>query len=381
MTDRLVMVFLIDALGFEQAGAPGFLSVLDRPRSPVRSVLGYSSAALPTLLSGLYPEEHGMLSMYRRGGSDGVFKQLDWWLRPLASMTKRQWTLRRWAARAVEQSGVTGYFSLYDVPLSLLSSFDLCQRKDIFAPGAFGRHRGLADLMPRDARIWSWRVREADALAELGTELDRGTARFLFLYSAELDSTMHSHGPRSEATSALLARYDRVLTDLIEKAKRRYREVRVFAFGDHGMAAVTGTHDLWTPLRRLGLAVPRELLFFLDSTMARFWYGTKEARRKVEALLQSLDYGRVIPEDELRALRADFPRAEYGQSIFLLKEGEILVPSYMSSGPVQGMHGYHPDDPSMYTTLLTNAEVECPADLVGIHRILRAEIEALGNAA
>lgn len=383
MTDRLVLILLIDALGYAQAGERSFLACLDRPRVPVRSVLGYSSAALPTLMSGLYPEEHGHLAMYRRAGRDGVFRGPSRWFRPLSGLTSRHWTLRRWVARSLERGGVTGYFSLYDVPLSLLAEFDLCQRRDIFAPGAFPGHQALGDLLARpDARVWNWRVPEARALAELEEEIERGEARGLLFYSAALDATMHAHGPDGEATRALLDRYDRAFTRLIQRAESRYREVRVFAFGDHGMAAVTRTHDLMAPLARLGARVPRDLLYFLDSTMARFWYRSDAARREVEGLLSGLECGRLLGAEELSGLRARFPNADYGESIFLLREGEILVPSFMSAERVAGMHGYHPDDACMYTTLLTNcAELPASADLTDIHRLLRAEVAQLGAAA
>lgn len=383
MTDRLVLILLVDALGYTQAGDRRFLACLDQPRVPVRSVLGYSSAALPTLMSGLYPEEHGHLAMYRRAGRDGVFRGASRWVRPLSRLTSRHWTLRRWVARSLERGGVTGYFSLYDVPLELLGEFDLCQRRDIFGRDAFPDHRGLGDLLARpDARIWNWRVPEARALAALEEEIQRGEARCLLFYSAALDATMHAHGPDSDATRSLLDRYDQTFTRLIQRAEARYREVRVFAFGDHGMAAVTRTHDLMTRLARLDARVRGDLLYFLDSTMARFWYQSDAARREVEALLGGLDCGRLLGDDELSRLRARFPNHDYGEAIFLLRESEILVPSFMSAQPVAGMHGYHPDDTSMYTTLLSNcAALPDTADLTDIHRVLRAEIEQLGAAA
>lgn len=382
VSERLVLIFLIDALGYTQAGSPAFLPEFDALRRPVRSVLGYSSAALPTLMSGLRPEEHGHLSMYRRARQDGVFTGLDWWLRPLSGVTGRHWTLRKWAAASLRRAGITGYFSLYDVPLNLLSRFDLSQRQDVFSPGGFGERLGLADLVSTaGGRLWNWTVPQARAFAELAEEIERGERPVLFLYSAELDATMHAHGPRGAATTACLTSLERRMRDLLVAARRRYREVRAFAFGDHGMAEVSATHDLWSRLGRLGLSAPRDYLFFLDSTMARFWFANDAARRAVLGLLAELPYGRLLEEPELRAERAWFPDADYGEAIFLLREGEILLPSFMSAQPVQGMHGYHPDDASMYTTLLSTChDVEPPSDLVGIHALLRREIESIGRA-
>ena len=77
----------------------------------------------------------------------------------------------------------------------------------------------------------------------------------------------------------------------------------------------------------------------------------------------------------MRGLGAYFPDGSYGESIFLMNEGEIVLPSFMSSDPVLGMHGYHPDAQHSYTTLVTNAtEQPYPQDLLELHALLRREI-------
>ncbi len=378
MADRLVLIWLIDALGFDHAGDFSFLPELERPRAPIRSVLGYSSANLPTIMSGRLPSEHGHFSMYRRAGRDGVFRPLRPWMRLATRATRRRWRLSLWVTSWLRRRGITGYFSLYDIPLDWLPEFDLCQRRDLYAPGAFDGMPGLADYMARtgSARVWNWSVPEDRAFGEMEEEIRRGERRVLFLYTAALDGLMHAAGPRSEAAQARRREYAERISALLRLGRETGREVRAFVFGDHGMAPVRGAHDLMTPLRQLGLRAPQDCLYFLDSTMARFWYAGDRARREVEGLLAGAGYGRVIPDDELRALGAFFPGREYGETIFVLNEGEILVPSFMSSLPVRGMHGYHPDGEHSYTVLATNVQDRAyPRDLLDLHALLRDEIQ------
>lgn len=379
MPDRLILIFMIDALGFTQAGDRAYLPDLDGPRAPVRSVLGYSSAAIPTILSGQLPQSHGHFSMYRRSGSrGGVFRGLQPWLNLACRAVGPRWRFRQWIARYLERRGITGYFSLYQIPLPWLGYFDLCQRRDLYAPGAFDDGvNGLADHLERmgSYRVWNWRVPEERAFAELEAEIERGQSRALFLYTASLDSTMHAAGPGSAAAGVRLRAYEERITALARKARSRYDEVRLFVFGDHGMARVDAVHDLWGPLRKLALSVPKDLIYFLDSTMARFWFQSDRARRQVDELLSGLSYGRVLSDDELSELGAYFPEKEYGERIFLLHEGSILTPSFMSDQPVAGMHGYHPDAEQSFTTLLTNAhDVAYPQNLLELHTVLRDEI-------
>ena len=70
----LSLVFLIDALGYEIVDSEGFLDALAATQRPaVRSVLGFSSAAIPTILTGKASSEHGHLVMYHRTQGDSVF--------------------------------------------------------------------------------------------------------------------------------------------------------------------------------------------------------------------------------------------------------------------------------------------------------------------
>lgn len=377
MTDRLLLIILVDALGWEQAGDPAFLPALSAPRAPIRPVLGYSSANLPTIMTGRLPREHGHFAMYRRVGRDGVFAGVRPALRAISRLREPSWRISRCLAWWLRRRGITGYFSLYEIPLSILAEFDLCQRKDIFSPGAFDGMSGLADIVAASGagRIWNWSVPEDRAFAELEGEIDRGEKKVLFLYTPALDSVMHAVGPQNTAVRDALAVYGRRIQELLERARRRYREVRAFTFGDHGMAPVHGVHDLRGELKSAGFGSDGPVLHFLDSTMARFWFRSASERRKIEEILARQPWGRILGEGELESLGVFFPDGRYGELIFLLDEGEILVPSFMSSRPAQGMHGYHPDARHSFTVLLTNTvDRPYPANLAELHTLLRDEI-------
>lgn len=378
---RLTLVFMIDALGFVQAGAD-FLPEATIPRSPVETVLGYSSACIPSIMTGRPPAEHGHLSMYRRARhGDSVFGGPVALAGRLARLTTRgHWRMRQLIARYLRSRGITGYFSLYDIPLELLPQFDLCQRRNIYQPEAFRDrgHDGLGDLLADRAvaRVWDWTVPEDRAWEELEAELRRGERRVLFFYTPELDSLMHVVGPGDPRARERLGGYGARIAAALQLAEENYDEVDLLVFGDHGMAPVVGVHDLWSRLAALPFSVPREWLYFLDSTMARFWFSHPGAETAVRTLLAGETYGRVLAAEELTALGAAFPDADYGELIFLLDEGHILAPSFMGAEPVRGMHGYHPRATASFTTLVTNrGELPYPHNLYELHGTLRASIE------
>jgi hypothetical protein len=122
-----------------------------------------------------------------------------------------------------------------------------------------------------------------------------------------------------------------------------------------------------------------------DSTMARFWFFNENAKEKITAALNTVPNGRILPDAELKRLRAYFPDRYFGELIFLANEGVLIVPSHMGERPIRGMHGYHPQAKHSYAMLCTNQE-DIPADLAGITDIFRlmthdAEIALVRNSA
>jgi hypothetical protein len=80
---------------------------------------------------------------------------------------------------------------------------------------------------------------------------------------------------------------------------------------------------------------------------------------------------------ELEELGALFPDRYFGELIFLVEEGVLIVPSHMGERPIRGMHGYHPDAPHSYASLLTNYS-EVPEGITAIphtYHLMAAQAE------
>ncbi len=52
-----------------------------------------------------------------------------------------------------------------------------------------------------------------------------------------------------------------------------------------------------------------------------------------------------------------FPDRYFGELIFLVHEGVLIVPSHMGQRPIRAMHGYHPHDKHSYAALLSNMPI------------------------
>jgi hypothetical protein len=115
--------------------------------------------------------------------------------------------------------------------------------------------------------------------------------------------------------------------------------------------------------------------------MARFWFLNARARREVTACLAQVPQGRILPDAELRKLGALFPDRYFGEMIFLMNEGVLIVPSHMGERPIRAMHGYHPAAPHSYAALLSNQR-DIPADIKNItdmYKLMVRDAEEAGG--
>jgi len=378
MNTRMV-VLLVDALGWTLASrTPGFAPGLGERRR-LATILGFSTGALPTLFTGRMPSEHGRFLMYRRAPrTGGVFRGFEA-VGLLPGRIQRSWRFGRWLRDRVAARGVRGYFDLYEVPRALLPQFDLVERDDLFQPGGLPGD-SLWDTLERRGvrwRGWNWRTPEAQALEALAGRVAHGDEQVLFAYTAELDALLHREGSSGPGVHERLARYDAWLAGIEAAAAQRGERLWIYLLSDHGMVDVTRHADVMGAVAATGARAPHDLLAFYDSSMARFWWRRDGVRERVHAALAGLP-GRWLDQAALAAADCAFPDHAYGDEVFLLDPGVLLVPSFMGREPVAAMHGYDAGHPDMAALLWSNRPI--PPDVRALRDVrphLEAELDRL----
>ncbi len=379
MSRPLTIVLLIDALGWEIAERFEFCKGLSLRRAPLGTVLGYSSAAIPSLLSGTLPSEHGAWAMWRladRSGSPFGYLRyvpklphaLDWRARYLV----RRITDRRRLIR--------GYYDLYEIPVHLLSRFDVSQHKDPYQPGGLSRETIFDRLQSSGVpyKMWYYRTPEAENMVALldvvSSDATANGPDLLFLYTAELDALMHDVGIFDGAVEIKLRKYERFLSDVLDRGRKTGRDVSLYVLSDHGMTDVHTTFDLWGECENKGLRVGRDYLAFFDSTMARLWCDER-TRNIVADILSAAGAGRELEEPELVEHGCLFDGREYGNAIFLADPGVMFVPSFMGRHKLAAMHGYDPDDRYSQGSFMTNdAAGDLPASILDFKAYLLGRV-------
>jgi hypothetical protein len=343
------VVILIDALGDEIARFHGFQPPALGHLVRLRTVLGFSQAAITSILTGATPAEHGLWMMYRFNRLGSPFKFVEA-LAPFGGTERgRIRDLIRWKLGRIDR--VTGYYSLYNVPARVLARLDLPARRSVFGPCGGGRLRTVLDeaALRGDVFVRDYRTPSQQAFDELEAALRSGRTHFNLLYTAELDADLHAYGTKDRRIGERLDGFAR----RIGRIAQAFPDVRLLVLGDHGMCDVSGTIDMMTTVERARLGTLQMMIPFYDSTMARFAVRSDVIRRRLEDLLSSLPGGRLLSGSEREELGVPGADEGFGDVLFLCDPGIIILPSHMGADPIAAMHGYHPDSACMYSLMLS----------------------------
>src|SRR3954462_7630434 len=386
MKPVLPLFVFIDACGWEIIRNDPFLAGLAPNRKRLDSVFGYSSACVPSILSGHWPAQHRNWSYFVYDPEHSPFKFLRFlsWLP--RRITERR-LFRRWLSKLVKrQLNFRGYFDLYNIPFRYISLFDFSEKRSPLRPGGMNRGPNIFDYL--EGHHIPYHVSQPEQSEERNLEsalhdIEAEKIDFAFIYWPGLDGLLHSVGNDSSQVPEKLRAYEAWIGQLIEAANSHYADVRLYVFSDHGMANCDESLDLRKTVETLGLKMAEDYAVVYDSTMARFWFFNERARELVRDCLEKVPEGRIVEDSELKKLGVFFPDRYFGEMIFLLREGTLIVPSDMGKSRLRGMHGYHPSEKHSYAMISTN-QAELPEQIQAIPDIYKlmvrdAEIAARLN--
>lgn len=379
--NKLSLFIFVDALGWEILNShPDFLKGAAIDRKKLRTILGYSSACDPSIISGLRPSQHGLWSSYYYSPKTSPFADIKW-LRFLPSVIKHSSRFRHLLSKYYAQRmAFSGYFQLYNVPFEYLPYFDYAEKKWIWGQKQrlpFGysifdhllKHRVPFYVKPdsstSDETQWD----------DVQKAIKDKNISYAYLMLGQLDAVMHAKGNAHPDVTKVVKKFDEKIRNLIDLANQNYQEVAWYVFSDHGMHNVSNEIDLQSIIQKLGLSFGKDYIAFYDSTMARFWYLNDSAKTKILKSLQGIKQGRILTDAELKQEGIFFANRRYGETLFLLEPSCLLVPSYMGQKRIAGMHGYHPDDAPSAAMICSNRFL--PPDLTSIEQIFWIMIQEL----
>ncbi len=361
------LIVFVDSLGPEQVRLFGDSLDFLAHRKNVTGTMGYTCGALPSLLTGKSPVEHGRMCLFTQPAqSDGAPLAALSWLGLLPRVIHQRGALRRRVGKIFARARrMDGYFELYKVPPQDFNWLDAPEKEDLFQTDAiegFPTFLGAARRAGLSVYASPWQLNEQQRWQHAFDHLLNHAPDLSFLYTPVLDGILHRDGPDSKqaelAAQKIAGRIDRAQRILTRSSNQ---PVRVLVVGDHGMAAVKRVIDPRTlQLEKLSLRQ------FVDSTMIRLWGAGAEieqARRRFEGA--GLGGHWIAGADrEERGIPARHDAC--GQAIYVLPEGSLFAPSYLG-GAVKGMHGYDLSATSSQSAVLSSsasaAQLEATTDV------------------
>ena len=357
---KTIEIFLfIDALGWKIINDHQFMADLFPYRRKIFMQFGYSSSAIPTILSGKTPAEHGHLGLFRFAPDHSPFKKLSrlaWLFKPESFWNRGR--VRHHLSKILKRLyGFTGYFQLYRMPIWKLKFVDYCEKRDLFVAGGMENIANLHDTLSRkgvDFHISDWHLSDDENYTAAEKAIDHGK-NFLFVYTASFDGVLHDNVGDFTTIQSKLDKIKIQIENLYKKAAEHAETVHFTIFSDHGMTPLTGTVDMIKKITESGLVFGQDYGVCYDSTMARFYYLNNNAKKVIEEMMKLFPGHFLSKEEEIRYGIYRQDRA-FGDGIFLLDAGLQIVPSDMGEKPLNGMHGFSPEDEHSFAAILSNTD-------------------------
>ena len=372
---------LIDALGWRWLEGHHVLNDELPYRQPLQTVLGFSSGAIPAILTGRLPAESGHWNLLYYDPEGSPFQ----WLRYFSFLPERVLN-HRITKKLLKEAGrrFLGMGPLFECAVSprLLPRFNWTEKRNIYQPGGIPGSVSIFDQLSEAKvpyRVYSYHeLSDMEILKRATKDLQSSAATFYFLYLSEMDSFLHDHCDEHRSLTERIQWYASQLRGLLDVALKQDPRADMTIFSDHGMTPVSHHFDLVKMVQSLDLEMPRDYLAVYDSTMGRFWFFSNRAREQVVGLLQNLSCGQILSDSELQQMGIFFPDRRYGEVIFLLKPGWLMTHSHFNGQGwrPKGMHGYDPRDAYSDAIFLSNRRPKRELlTIVDLHGFLRELIE------
>ncbi len=345
------LIFFLDAVRPDYIGRnTPFMNSLKKSGSFLKldTLLGYSSGIWPSIWTSTYQDQHNKFLVYQYDPAGSKFKWFSWFkfmpakLRqyffaglkvPYYFMPKiRKYLPKIYHERLLDlpptiNPTLAKYFS---VDKSSYSGYNLM--KDIekkYSIDYTGDHINLPTFK-KAAPVEEWKLSNND--------ID-------FFFTYDTDGFGHTYGPKSKEIKDLMNRIDKSIKRLYREADKKYDDVNLFIFSDHGMCEVNKFLDVQQELIKLPYKMPEDYLAFFDASMVRFWVKDKKVRKEIIKLIKSVPELTYLSESLRDKYGLNFKDRRFGDLMCIVEPETRIFPDYFApvKSAIKGLHGYDPN--------------------------------------
>jgi len=194
---KLDLYFCIDGLGWEIAKRAKSFNFLQGTHKELETVLGFSSSAIPSILTGKQPQEHGMWNLFKLNPSQNDF--------PIFKMNHLfpKWMNRNRYLRKTQLiankilTNFEGYYQAYDYPSEDLPKIQISESKNIYSPGGVPGSESIFDYYQKKQvknLVYSYKTHSTQSIFKnLESDIHKNQPEKVFVYIADFDAYGHSN--------------------------------------------------------------------------------------------------------------------------------------------------------------------------------------------
>ena len=345
---KKLIIICLDSFKYEYLEKTEFLRKFAEKNQygKLQPIFGYTGITI-SLLTGKTPEEHGIFTSMKFSENSNL---------------KKYGILSTFDNTSFEKSARTAinlHFNLMNflkkkklykippcLPLNKIKYFDFSQKENFYDKNAF-KFPSLFDYIRKKGIDFSYNEWPIHATSrkrkiDLFMNNDKNKVKKLlkrikkypitWVHLWDLDTITHKYGPDSKEVERKIKEIDETCKKIITTNK----DANFLFWSDHGMVPITEIINL---KKEVDL---KNCLYFLDSTLARFWFNSEEKKAKVIEQLKKLP-GKILTKKDMKELDVNFENKKYGDLIFLANPGVLIFPNFWNKyAPEKSMHGYIP---------------------------------------
>jgi predicted AlkP superfamily pyrophosphatase or phosphodiesterase len=376
---KMLLVILLDAFRHDYLRHTRYLrslahtSLIGRLREP----FGFCPRA--AYFGGIEPSQSGFTNMFWLDPENSPFslaKFLDLpAVRSVPSLRDSARTFVEAQARTRCAPFAASYISSMAIPFPYLHLFDVAEKAAPWdrSVGYHSVFHGLSEKgMPWFECSWPGYNQLKNAtdasILEYSLRHLNGDHVLAFIHFNSLDGIGHTFAPGSGKCVQAIENLDSMVQRLVHHCSQCYDSMDLMIFGDHGMVTVAKNVDISQSLAETGLTPGRDFYYFIDSTMVRFWFVTRAARRIIAERLATIQDGYIVDDRMQQELGIAHCNPRNGELFFLAHPGIQFFPNFFQASgiPPTGMHGYHPDCPDNQALFLIHTHQQTLPGQIGI---------------
>jgi predicted AlkP superfamily pyrophosphatase or phosphodiesterase len=344
-----VLTFFLDALKPESLQYMPFLNSFPHQRR-MRSEFGHSVTCHPSMYSGVHPNKHKQWFVWKYDPPNSPFQwarifKYFWVLDNLGS----RYFLHKYTRQFRESN--TAWFGiplLVNLPMKYWPYFNVVEDRSWDEKGYLKEFPTIFDILRENQvsfEVIGMTKGAGDEFAQIGNHEFSEIQPWTYFFLGSIDSYSHKFKQDGPETIERMRALDQLIETKYNQYKQRVTDFDVFVFSDHGHIHADKRLDIHKVFRKNGENL-NKYIHLVESNFIRFWFRNDAESEKVRRILESIQEGFILTDEQYTKYNLDMPDNRYGDLVFNLDAPYLFTKTIWGfSRKQQSMHGYLPDYP------------------------------------